>query len=46
MTTITTVPSQISTVPARSLWIDRIRVVLTVLVIFHHAAITYGASLR
>lgn len=29
---------------ARSLWIDRMRSVLTVLVIFHHAAITYGAS--
>lgn len=44
MTMITTFPVQTSGVAARSLWIDRIRVVLTVLVIFHHAAITYGAS--
>lgn len=29
---------------ARSLWIDRMRSILTALVIFHHAAITYGAS--
>lgn len=33
-----------TTPPLRSLWIDRLRVVLTVLVILHHAAITYGAS--
>lgn len=30
--------------PARVLFIDRLRVLLTVLVIAHHAAITYGAS--
>jgi fucose 4-O-acetylase-like acetyltransferase len=30
--------------PARDTWIDRLRVGLTVLVVVHHAAITYGAS--
>lgn len=30
--------------PARVLFLDRLRVLLTVLVIAHHAAITYGAS--
>ena len=29
---------------ARAVWIDRLRVLLTVLVVSHHAAITYGAS--
>jgi peptidoglycan/LPS O-acetylase OafA/YrhL len=29
---------------SRSAWIDRLRIGLTCLVIFHHAAITYGAS--
>lgn len=33
-----------STPVSRALWIDRMRAALTVLVIFHHAAITYGAS--
>jgi peptidoglycan/LPS O-acetylase OafA/YrhL len=30
--------------PARAVWIDRLRVGLILLVILHHAAITYGAS--
>jgi peptidoglycan/LPS O-acetylase OafA/YrhL len=30
--------------PPRTLWIDRLRAVLLPLVIFHHAAITYGAG--
>jgi hypothetical protein len=29
---------------SRAVWIDRLRVGLIVLVILHHAAITYGAS--
>jgi peptidoglycan/LPS O-acetylase OafA/YrhL len=29
---------------ARAVWLDRLRVALTVLVVLHHAAITYGAS--
>ncbi|PWK52777.1 acyltransferase family protein [Silicimonas algicola] len=35
---------QASAAASRSAWIDRLRVGLTCLVIFHHAAITYGAS--
>ncbi len=30
--------------PTRDFWIDRLRTVLTVLVLLHHTAITYGAS--
>lgn len=37
-----------STVPlgesGRQLHLDRLKVMLTVLVVFHHAAITYGAT--
>ncbi|MDR3740675.1 MAG: acyltransferase family protein [Terracidiphilus sp.] len=30
--------------PTRDLWIDRLRAVMTALVLLHHTAITYGAS--
>ena len=30
--------------PARDLWIDRLRTIMTALVLFHHTAITYGSS--
>lgn len=32
------------TIPTRDLYIDRLRTIMTALVILHHAAITYGAS--
>lgn len=32
-----------SSMPARDLWIDRLRSAMTVLVLLHHTAITYGA---
>jgi len=44
---ITSAPSDSTltrTAPARDLYIDRLRTILTVFVILHHTAITYGAS--
>ncbi|MGB6687713.1 MAG: acyltransferase [Terracidiphilus sp.] len=42
--TLATVETVRSVAPARDLYIDRLRTVMTVLVVLHHTAITYGAS--